>query len=149
TSRSTQSRPPAPARSRALTSACAASHGAISAADPVSTFTTPPGTSLVASTSARLIADSGQRSLATATTVFPVTSAGAMTDTSPSSAESCGATIATTPVGSGTEMLKYGPATGLAFPPTCAYLSHQPAYQTHMSMAASTCAAAAAALAPS
>ena len=39
-------------------------------------LTTPPGTSLVASTSARLIADSGCRSLAITTTVLPATSAG-------------------------------------------------------------------------
>ena len=96
-----------------MTSAWLASHGAISAGEPVSTLTTPPGTSLVASTSARLIAESGNRSLATTTTVLPATSAGATAETRPSSDESCGATIATTPVGSGTEMLKYGPATGL------------------------------------
>ena len=109
----------------------------------MSTFTTPPGTSLVASTSARLIAESGYCSLATTTTVFPATRAGATTDTRPSSAESCGATMATTPVGSGTEMLKYGPETGFAFPATWAYLSHQPAYQTQRSIASSTCAVAA------
>ena len=57
--------------------------------------------------------------------------------------------IATTPVGSGTEMLKYGPATGLALPATCAYLSAQPAYQTQRSMAVSTCAVATAADTPS
>ena len=50
--------------------------------------------------------------------------------------------IATTPVGSGTEMLKYGPATGLALPATCANLSAQPAYQTQLSIASSTWAAA-------
>src|SRR5690606_5960940 len=93
--------------------------------------------------------ESGKRSLAIATTVLPVTSAGASTDTRPSSAESCGATTATTPVGSGTEMLKYGPETGFALPASCEYLSHQPAYQTPRSMAASTCAPATAALTPS
>src|SRR5690606_18571401 len=98
-----------------------------------------PGTSLVASTSARLIAESGCASSATTTTVLPATSAGATTRTSPSRlAEPCGATIATTPVGSGTERLKNGPATGLPAPATCTNLSAQPAYQTQVSIAAST-----------
>ena len=46
--------------------------------------------------------------------------------------------IATTPVGSGTEMLKYGPATGFALPATWANLSAHPAYQTQRSIASST-----------
>ena len=78
---------PAPARSSAFTSACEASHGAISAGDPVRMLTTPPGTSLVASTSPRLIALSGRVWSATTTTVLPATSAGAMTATSPSRLE--------------------------------------------------------------
>src|SRR5262249_48923239 len=45
-------RPSAPVRSIAFTSMCEASHGAISARWPVNRFTTPPGRSLVASTSA-------------------------------------------------------------------------------------------------
>ena len=61
-----------------------------------------------------------------------------MTETSPSSELSCGATTATTPVGSGAERLKNGPATGLTLPVTWATLSDHPAYQTHRSMAAST-----------
>src|SRR5690554_3520336 len=116
--RSTQSVSPAPARSMALTSACAASHGASSAAEPVRTLTTPPGTSLVAITSLRLIALSGDFSLATTTTVLPLTRAGATTLTNPSSEDCCGAMTATTPVASGVEMLKYGPLTGLPFPAT-------------------------------
>src|SRR6185437_2739458 len=117
-----------PVRSSAFTSKCDASHGAISAGEPVSTLTTPPGTSLVASTSASEMADSGCLSSATTTTTLPVTIAGATTATSPSSEDPpCGAMAATTPVGSGTEMLKYGPATGFALPVTCAYLSAQPA----------------------
>ena len=75
--------------------------------------------------------------------MLPLTIAGAMTDTSPSSGLSCGARTATTPVGSGTEKLKYGPATGLAPPRTWAILSDQPAYQTQRSTAASTSASAA------
>src|SRR6185437_8044746 len=96
-----------------------------------------------------LIAERGKRSLATTTTVLPATSAGATALTKPRRLESCGATIATMPVGSGTEMLKYGPATGLALPVTCANLSAQPAYQTQRSIASSTCAPATAADTPS
>ena len=62
---------------------------------------------------------------------------------------SCGATMATTPVGSGTERLKNGPATGLALPATWRYLSAQPAYQTQVSIAADTWVSAAAAESPS
>ena len=49
-----------------------------------------------------------------------------------------GARTATTPVGSGTVKLKYGPATGLEPPSTCGSLSAQPAYQTTRSIARST-----------
>ena len=63
---------------------------------------------------------------------------GASTLTSPSRLESAGARSATTPVGSGTLKLKYGPATGFAAPAIWATLSLQPAYQTHRSMAAAT-----------
>ena len=52
---------------------------------------------------------------------------GAITDTSPSSGDPGGARIATTPVGSGVEKEKYGPATGLALPSTAVSLSVQPA----------------------
>src|SRR5580693_7747002 len=122
----------------ALTSMCEASQGAISAVRPVSTLTTPAGTSEVASTSDSVTAGSGKRSLASATTVLPVTSAGATTDTKPSRLEPCGASTATTPVGSGSEKLKQGPATGFDAPRTWAILSVQPAYQTQRSIAAST-----------
>src|SRR6266571_7695185 len=139
-SRSSSPRPPAatPVRSIALTSMCPASTGASSAANPVSTFTTPPGTSDVASTSASVTDDSGCASLATTTAVFPVAMTGASTLTRPSRLGLAGATTATTPVGSGTLKLKYGPATGFAAPATCATLSGQPAYHTHLSIAAST-----------
>src|SRR5262245_61316310 len=99
-------------------------------------LTTPPGTSEVASTSASSIASSGCAVEASTTAVLPVTIARASTLTSPSSGESGGATMPTTPVGSGEERLKYGPATGLAEPWTWAILSAQPAYQTSRSMAA-------------
>ena len=67
---------------------------------------------------------------------------GASTLTRPSSPASGGASTATTPDGSGTLRLKYGPATALAPPVTCATLSGQPAYQTHRSIAADTFRAA-------
>ena len=70
--------------------------------------------------------------------MFPPTITGAKRPTSPSSAGSSGATIPTTPVGSGIVKLKYGAATGFEVPRTCAYLSAQPAYQTQRSTAAST-----------
>jgi hypothetical protein len=117
---------------------CPASTGASSAVRPVSTFTTPPGTSEVASTSASVIAASGRSSLAITTAVLPLAITGATTLTSPSRPDSAGATTATTPVGSGTLKLKYGPATGFAAPAICAILSGQPAYQTQRSIAAAT-----------
>ena len=89
-------------------------------------FTTPGGTSEVASTSARVTAGSGADPLATTTAVLPVAITGATTLTSPSRLGAAGATTATTPVGSGTLKLKYGPATGLAAPVTWATLSGQP-----------------------
>src|SRR5215469_1699969 len=112
-------------------------------------LTTPPGTSDVASTSASTIDGSGRCSLAITTTVLPLTMTGARTLTSPSRLDSCGASVTTTPVGSGTLKLKYGPATGLAAPATCATLSLQPAYQTQRSIAADTTASARARLNPS
>src|SRR6266496_28122 len=139
-SRSSSPRPSAatPVRSIAFTSMWPASTGASSAANPVSTLTTPPGTSDVASTSASVTAGSGCASLATTTAVFPVAITGARTLTRPSRLGLAGATTATTPVGSGTLKLKYGPATGFAAPATWATLSGQPAYQTQRSIAAPT-----------
>src|SRR5215470_7402903 len=138
--RSSSARPSAgaPVRSIAFTSMCAASTGASSASRPVRMFTTPPGTSEVASTSASVTAGSGAGSLATTTAVLPVATTGASTLTRPSRLDSGGASTATTPVGSGTLKLKYGPATGLAAPVTWATLSGQPAYQTHRSIASAT-----------
>src|SRR5262245_30292653 len=128
----------APARSSALTSAWEASQGASSAVRPVRMLTTPPGTSDVASTSDSVIAGSGRSWLDTTTAVLPVAMAGASTLTSPSSEDDCGARTPTTPVGSGTEKEKYGPATGFDAPSTVAILSAQPAYQTQRSIAVST-----------
>ena len=75
---------------------------------------------------------------AIATMAFPPTAAGASRETTPSSGDSSGASNPTTPVGSGTVKLKYGPATGFDVPSTCASLSAQPAYQTTRSIERST-----------
>ncbi len=99
---------------------------------------TPPGTSEVASDSPSVIAGSGRASDATTTAVLPLTTTGASTEINPSSDDDCGASTATTPVGSGTEKSKYGPATGLVDPVTWAILSAHPAYQTQRSIAPST-----------
>ena len=96
----------APARSMALTSMCEASHGAISAVRPVSTFTTPPGTSEVASTSVSVTAGRGRASDAITTAALPDTMIGARRLTRPSRLEDSGAMRPTTPVGSGTLKLK-------------------------------------------
>src|SRR5438477_6516934 len=101
-------------------------------------LTTPAGTSEVARASASSSAASGCDSEAIATTALPPTSAGMTRETSPPSAGSSGASVATTPVGSGTVKLKYGPATGFDEPITCANLSAQPAYQTTRSTERST-----------
>src|ERR671936_487041 len=101
-------------------------------------LTAPPGTSEVASASASSIAASGRVSDATATTALPPTSGGTRRVTRPSSAGSSGASTPTTPVGSGTVKLKYGPATGFEPPITWASLSLQPAYQTIRSTVRST-----------
>lgn len=74
------------------------------------------------------------------TTVLPVAMTGAITEIRPRKDESWGARTATTPVGSGVERLRYGPATGFAPPTTWPILSVQPAYQTQRSIAASTTA---------
>ncbi len=85
---------------------CAASGAISSAVKPVSTLTTPPGRSLVASASARVMAGRGRVSEATTTAVLPDTIAGASRETRPSRDDPAGATSPTTPVGSGTEKLK-------------------------------------------
>src|SRR3954454_16414706 len=101
---------------------CDASQGASSESRQVSKLHEPPGTWDVASASASSIAASGLVSEATAITAFPPVSAGSTRDTRPSSGGSSGASTATTPVGSGTVKLKYGPATGFDEPSTCASL---------------------------
>src|SRR5258705_11135775 len=112
-------------------------------------LTTPPGTSDVARTSLSVIAGSGRVWEVRITTALPATSAGATRETRPSSDEVSGATIPTTPVGSGIVKLKYGAATGFDEPRTWAILSAQPAYQTQRSMARSTTVRAAGGRRPS
>jgi hypothetical protein len=99
---------------------------------------TPAGTSDVASTSDKVTAGSAAGPLATSTAVLPVAMTGASTLTRPSSPPSGGVITATTPVGSGTLKLKYGPATWLAPPAIWATLSGQPAYHTHRSIDSAT-----------
>lgn len=74
--------------------------------------------------------------------MLPVAITGASTETRPRNDESCGASTVTTPVGSGVDRLKNGPATGFAPPTIWPILSVQPAYQTHRSIVASTTAVA-------
>ena len=59
--------------------------------------------------------------------MFPAASAGATSATSPSSDGWSGATMPTTPVGSGSENDRNGAATGLMPPSTAWSLSVQPA----------------------
>src|SRR5439155_22693074 len=132
--------PSAPETSSAFTSMWPASTGASSSRGPVRMLTTPPGTSAVASTSASSTAASGCGSEATTTAALPPTIAGATRETSPARAGSAGARIPTTPVGSGTVKLKYGPATAFEDPSTSASLAAQPAYQTTLSFEPSTSA---------
>ena len=129
----------APARSMALTSMCEASHGASSAAAGEEVDHSPWYVGGREHLGQR---DRRQRRLLGGDDDAGVAGGDGRRDdaTSPSSDESWGAMTATTPVGSGTEKLKYGPATGLASPSTAANLSDHPAYQTQRSIAASTSA---------
>ena len=93
-------------------------------------LSTPAGESAVAVISPSRIDGVGRSSLAITTTVLPTAMGAKTAFTNPSSDESCAATTPTTPLGTGTEKLKKGPATGLDEPRTWAILSVQPAYQT-------------------
>ena len=67
-------------------------------------LTTPPGTSEVASTSAKATATHGSASAATTTHALPLAITGAITETRPSSGDSARRERPpTTPVGSGAE----------------------------------------------
>ena len=101
------------------------------ASGPVSRLTTPPGH--VGGGQHLGEGDGRQRPVGRGGddhAVLPVTITGATTQTRPSRTTPAGASTATTPVGSGVERLKNGPATGLALPTTWVTLSAQPAYQT-------------------
>src|SRR2546427_4915617 len=112
--------------------------GTSSALRPVRTLMTPPGTSEVARTSVRVIAASGRVSDAMTTTALPATSGGARRETKPSNDDGSGATIPTTPLGSGVVKLKYRAPTGVAEPSTRLVLSAPPADQTPRSVAPPT-----------
>src|SRR5438876_8978594 len=94
---------------------------------PVKRLTTPPGKSLVARISVKVIAGSGYLSEATTTAVLPLKSTGETREISGSSAGSSGTRTTTTPVGSGTVKLKWDVATGFTLPKIWEYLSVQPA----------------------
>ena len=80
---------------------CEAIHGVISSFFPVKILITPAGTSLVAITSAKLIAESGAFVLARTTTVLPPTMMGAIESIKPSREGVSGAIAAITPMLSG------------------------------------------------
>src|ERR1700750_1221312 len=96
----------------AFTSICSTNQGASSFTVPVKILTTPPGRSDEFSTSAKVTEHIGLVSEARTTHVFPPAITGAITETKPSNESFCGAMTDTTPVGSGTEKLKWGLATG-------------------------------------
>src|SRR6202167_6578331 len=127
-----------PERSMPSTSSCAASTGASSSVRPVTTFSTPAGKSDDDVISPSRTAGVGRFSLARATTVLPTHSGASTASTNPSSEDSCTQTTPTTPLGTGIEKLKNGPATGLVPPSTWAILSVHPAYQTTRSIDAET-----------
>ena len=133
--RARRASPSAPVRSIAFTSMCEASHGASSARWPVRRLTTPPGTSRRRQHLGEL--DRGQRPRlrgerddGVAARRAPARCARRARAAAARRARS----RPTTPVGSGTVKLKYGPATGFDEPSTCASLSAQPAYQTKRSI---------------
>ena len=94
---------------------------------PDSRLITPGGMSDTPSVSARSRPGSGCASDRIATATLPAASAGASSAISPSSGGESGATIPTTPVGSGSENDRNGAATGFTPPRTAWILSVQPA----------------------
>src|SRR5665213_57157 len=123
-----------PERSRPSTSSCEASTDANSSLRPVTILSTPAGKSDDDVISPNNTPGVGRRSLARATTVLPTHSGAKTASTNPSRDESCAHTTPTTPLGTGIEKLKNGPATGLVAPSTWAILSVQPAYHTMRSI---------------
>src|SRR5690606_8431085 len=115
------------AQTTALMSMCDTNGFSSSLRKPVSKFTTPPGRSLVANTSANVTAGKGCTSLATTTAVLPPAITGATTLTRPMRPDVHGAITPTTPVGSCTLKLKCAEFTGFTLLKTAWYLSHQPA----------------------
>src|SRR2546422_5761749 len=84
----------------ASTSPCSASTFASASFGPVTMLTTPPGRSEASSTVYNSVAASGCASEGIATTVLPVASAGATSDTNPSKGCSAGQAVPKTPIGS-------------------------------------------------
>ena len=111
----------------AFTSMCATRGFSSSLRRPVIRFTTPPGRSLVASTSAKETAGRGLLSAATTTQLLPPAITGAIRSTSWSRPPSVGHITPTTPVGSYTLKLKWLVFVGFTLLNTAWYLSHQPA----------------------
>ena len=99
-------------------------------------FTTPPGTSEVASALSELDRREGALSDASDRRV-PADDHRCQPADEPAQRRLVRCTIPTTGR-LGIVKLKYGAATGFEVPRTCAYLSAHPAYQTHRSTALST-----------
>ena len=97
-------------------------------------FTTPAGTSLVASASPNATASGALVMGAITIAAFPAEITGSSSETIASRGRSSGTTMATVPIGSGIENTKYGPATGCLPPSTDAILSVQPAKHTQRSI---------------
>ncbi len=127
---------------------CRARCGRVSERGPQRRFTTPPGRSEVASTSAHSRPGIGSLSESRTTQLLPLTITGRTCETSPRSDGLSGATTPTRPVGSGSEKSKYDEATGFTDDSSAWYLSDQPAKWTIRSIVARTSRRAAAALPP-
>src|SRR3989442_9806137 len=107
--------------------------------DPVTMLITPAGTSEVSSTLYSSVAATGWASDGIATTVFPTATAGATSETNPSSGSSSGAATPTTPIGSFLASVTPRIVVGWTWP---SYLSAQEAYVKSRETAASTSARA-------
>src|SRR2546430_13606691 len=97
---------------QALTSMWVAKCSRSSFRSPVRRFTTPPGKSLVARTSLKVMALRGLLVDAKAMQVFPPAMTGERTDNNPNKPELSGERIDTTPVGSSKLKLKWLELTG-------------------------------------
>src|SRR5690606_10262047 len=136
--RSTMALPSAvPKYQTASTSSCSASTWTRASRAPVTMLMTPPGTSDVSNTWYRSVAASGCGSDGTTTTVLPMATAGATSETKAKSGRSSGQPMPRTPMGSGTARVTWRPRVRCTAP---SYLSAQAAYSNQRSTAASTSA---------